>query len=52
MKEYVLNKLMNSEVFSSVKKEVIKDNIDVVEKVYELATINFVNEKKNVLRSN
>lgn len=52
MKEYVLNKLMNSEVFSSVEKEVIKDNIDVVEKVYELATINFVNEKKNVLRSN
>lgn len=52
MKEYVLNKLMNSEVFSSVEKEVIKDNIDVVKKVYELATINFANEKKNVLRSN
>lgn len=47
MKEYVLNKLMNSEVFSSVEKEVIKDNIDVVEKVYELATINFINEKKS-----
>ena len=47
MKEYVLNKLMNSEVFSSVEKEVIKDNIDVVEKVYELATINFINEEKS-----
>lgn len=44
MKEYVLNKLMNSEVFSSVEKELIKDNIDVVEKVYRIFAIEDFNK--------
>ena len=44
MKEYVLNKLMNSEVFSGVEKDVIKNNIDVVVKVYRIFTIEDFNK--------
>ena len=44
MKEYVLNKLMNSEVFSSVEKEVIKNDIDVIVKVYRIFAIEDFNK--------
>lgn len=45
MKEYVLNKLINNEVFSDVEIEVIKNNIDIIAKVYRVFAIEDFNKK-------
>lgn len=44
MKEYVLNKLVSCNVFSDAEMDVIKNNIDVVVKVYRIFTIEDFNK--------
>lgn len=45
MKEYVLNKLINNEVFSNAEKDVIKNNIDIIVKMYRIFAIEDFNKR-------
>ncbi len=49
VEEYVLKIIEDSNVFDEKQKKVIYGNIEIISKVYQIATINFMNDYQKLI---